>query len=127
MNEFSSSDELIKFAGLNLYEISSGQHKGKRHISKRGRSSLRKQLYLAVLSIIKRDGIFFNEYQKNVAKGKVKMRIMIALMRKLLRILFALATKERYFQRDYDKLKENNRKLSNVGGRITGLAVEDAL
>jgi len=114
LKEFSSSCELIKFAGLNLYEISSGQHKGKRHISKRGRSLLRKQLYLAVLSMIKRDGVFFNEYQESVAKGKVKMRVMIALMRKLLRILFALARKERYFQKDYDRLTENY--LMQVGG-----------
>ena len=39
---FSTQSEIMKLAGLDLYEISSGKRKGQRRISKRGRSLLRK-------------------------------------------------------------------------------------
>lgn len=37
LERYCGQKALIKFAGLNLYEISSGKHQGERHISKRGR------------------------------------------------------------------------------------------
>ncbi|WP_052304157.1 IS110 family transposase [Caldithrix abyssi] len=46
IRRYKSYRELEKIAGLNLYEVSSGQHKGKHHISKRGRSLLRKALFI---------------------------------------------------------------------------------
>jgi len=39
--QFNTQPEIMKLAGLNLYEISSGKMKGQRRISKRGRSLLR--------------------------------------------------------------------------------------
>jgi len=114
LKEFSSSQELIKFAGLNLYEMSSGLHKGKKHISKRGRSLLRKQLFMATLSLIKQNGSFFSEYNQRINKGKVKMKVIVGLMRKLLRILFTVAKKERYYQKDCSGVKYNC--LMRVGG-----------
>ncbi|MGH7601193.1 MAG: IS110 family transposase, partial [bacterium] len=36
-SQFKTTAELLKFAGLNLFEISSGEHQGQRRISKRGR------------------------------------------------------------------------------------------
>jgi transposase len=35
--QFHTLREVMKLAGLDLFEISSGKHKGNRHISKRGR------------------------------------------------------------------------------------------
>jgi transposase len=43
--------QLIKKAGLDLVEISSGQHRGKRHISRKGRAYARQMLYLAALRL----------------------------------------------------------------------------
>ncbi|MFH1464997.1 MAG: IS110 family transposase [Pseudomonadota bacterium] len=43
--------QLIKMAGLDLVEISSGQLRGKRHISRRGRAYARQMLYLAALRL----------------------------------------------------------------------------
>jgi transposase len=37
-SKFSTQSEIMKLAGLDLYEISSGKRKGQRRISKRGRS-----------------------------------------------------------------------------------------
>jgi len=48
--KFRTQSEIMKLAGLDLYEVSSGKWKGRRSISKRGRSLLRKILYYGVLS-----------------------------------------------------------------------------
>jgi len=42
---FSTIPEIMKLAGLDLYEVSSGGHKGQRRISKRGRPLIRKLLF----------------------------------------------------------------------------------
>jgi len=44
-SKFHTQAELLKLAGLNLFEISSGDHKGNKRISKRGRSLMRKLLF----------------------------------------------------------------------------------
>ncbi len=43
--KFKTRSEIMKLAGLDLFEISSGKRKGQRRISKRGRSLLRTDLY----------------------------------------------------------------------------------
>ncbi len=51
-SKFSTQSEIMKVAGLDLYEISSGKRKGQRKISKRGRSLLRKILFYAAIQMI---------------------------------------------------------------------------
>jgi len=88
--DFNSSDALVKLAGLNLYEISSGKHKGKRRISKRGRSLLRKILYFASINVVKKGCIMHDYYQRLINGGKPKIKALIAVSRKLLKVMFAL-------------------------------------
>jgi hypothetical protein len=51
--ERKSADACVAFTGLNTRPDESGQHHGKRCLSKRGPSELRRLLYLAALSAIK--------------------------------------------------------------------------
>ncbi len=88
--DFHSSDALEKLAGLNLYEISSGKHKGQKRISKRGRSLLRKILYFASINVVKKGCIMHEYYQRLINRGKLKIKALIAVSRKLLRVMFAL-------------------------------------
>ena len=44
--KFKTISEITKLAGLDLFEVSSGKHKGQQHISKRGRPLMRKLLFL---------------------------------------------------------------------------------
>lgn len=88
--DFHRSDALVKLAGLNLYEISSGKHKGKRRISKRGRSLLRKILYFASINVVKKGCIMHDYYQRLINGGKPKIKALIAVSRKLLKVMFAL-------------------------------------
>jgi transposase len=90
-SEFTTSNEMIKLAGFDLFEVSSGRHKGQRHISKRGRSVMRKLLYYAAVNTVKSHGIMHDTYQKMLNKGKPKTKALIAIARKLLKIIYAIA------------------------------------
>ncbi len=61
-SKFSTRSEIMKLAGLDLYEISSGNRKGQRRISKRGRSLLRKILFYAAIQMIRKNGIMSEYY-----------------------------------------------------------------
>jgi transposase len=88
--KFSTISEITKLAGLDLYEISSGRKKGQRHISKRGRSYLRKILFLAAINVVRSKGILHAQYQQMLGRGMAKIKALIAICRKLLRITFAI-------------------------------------
>lgn len=90
-------DQVIKLAGLNLYEISSGQHKGHVRITKRGRPQFRKILYMAALRASRRCGSFHDYYAGLVARGIAPTAALVALMRKLLRVSWALVKKSQRF------------------------------
>jgi len=96
-----SAAEAEKIAGLNLYEISSGKHQGQKRISKRGRQLLRKLLYFAALNVIKHDGVFRETYQRYVDKGKPKNKALIAVARKVLRVVFALIRDAKEYDKNY--------------------------
>jgi len=87
---FPNAKAYEKAAGLNLRERSSGTHKGEKTISKRGSSSARRWLYMAVLRLIQKDGVFRAWYARKVARdgGRFKGLAIVALMRKLIRGLW---------------------------------------
>jgi transposase len=71
--KFQTRAEIMKLAGLDLYEISSGKWKGRRKISKRGRSLLRKILYYAAIQTIRNNGILHDYYTKLTERGMKRM------------------------------------------------------
>jgi len=105
-NNFTSPKEVEKFAGLNLYEVSSGKHKGKRRISKRGRWFLRKILYFAALNTIRKGGVFFEQYHRYMDRGMPGKKALIAIARKLLRVMFAIARNQKAFKEEYHHISK---------------------
>jgi len=99
--EFGTISEITKLAGLDLFEISSGQHRGRRRISKRGRPLLRKLLYFAAINVVKTNGILHEPYQEMLCRGMPKIKALVAIARKLLRIVFALARDNTEYREDY--------------------------
>jgi len=89
-SKFRTQSEIMKLAGLDLYEISSGKRKGQRRISKRGRGLLRKILFYAAIQMIRKNGIMYDYYVRLTGRGMERMRALIAVSRKLLRIIHAL-------------------------------------
>jgi len=100
-NDFHNQKSIIKLAGLNLYEVSSGKHKGQKRISKLGRTLLRKILYFASINVVRKGGIMHDYYQRLINNGTVKMKALIAVCRKLLKLIFSLARKKEYYIYDY--------------------------
>jgi transposase len=100
-SKFSTQSEIMKLAGLNLYEISSGKRKGQRRISKRGRSLLRKILFYAAIQMIRKNGIMYDYYARLTGRGMERMRALIAVSRKLLRIIHAIVRDNRDYVGQY--------------------------
>ena len=99
--KFQRYAELEKFSGLNLYEISSGKHRGQKRISKRGRPFLRKLLYFASINVVKKGGIYHDRYQRYLKRGMPKMKALTAISRQLLRLIFAVVRDHREFDLSY--------------------------
>jgi transposase len=100
-SKFSTQSEIMKLAGLDLYEISSGKRKGQRRISKRGRSLLRKILFYAAIQMIRKNGIMYDYYARLTGRGMERMRALIAVSRKLLRIIHAIVRDNRDYAGQY--------------------------
>lgn len=98
---FRTIDELLKYAGLNLFEISSGRHRGQRHISKRGRPLIRKLLYFGALNAVSKGGILHQQYQSYIQRGMPRLKALVAICRKLLGIMFALVRDHSEYQTEY--------------------------
>ncbi len=99
--EYANTGSLLKAAGLNLKEISSGTHQGQMAITKRGPRRARQYLYLAVLRWIQKDPVARAWYEQKVQRdgGKIKGKALVALMRKLLCGLWWVARGEAFDSR----------------------------
>lgn len=102
--KFKTISEMMKLAGLDLYEVSSGKHRGQRHISKRGRSLMRKLLFFAAINAVKSNGIMHERYQEMLDRGMPKTKALIAISRKLLRLIFALARDNTIYVKNYSQI-----------------------
>lgn len=89
--QYSCAAAVLKLAGLNLYQNSSGQYQSGRRISKRGRSQLRRALYMVALHHTRSDRPLYPYYAALVARGKPKPVALTAVCCRLVRLLYALA------------------------------------
>lgn len=91
------SNEMVALMGLDPVLKESGIFKGKSRISKQGGRYLREKLYMSTVVAIKYNDRLKCFYERLVKNGKPKKLALIAAMRKLLRIAFAVVkNKEPY-------------------------------
>jgi len=90
LKQYSCAAAVLKLAGLNLYQISSGRYCGDRHISQMGRPLLRQALYLAVLQHTHPGMPLYPYYAELLRRGKPKPVALVALCCRLVRLLYAL-------------------------------------
>ena len=101
INRFDSYEQIRRYAGLNLVENSSGTHKGKTTISKRGRGLLRSILYRMAFTMISK-----NEEMKELYKYLTtrkenqlkKKQAIVAIIGKILQIIYAVVTKNEEYK-----------------------------
>lgn len=89
--DYPSAGSYLKAMGLNLKERSSGKHQGKLKITKRGSSHVRYYLYFAVMRLIQQDPLMKQWYKNKVKRdgGQAKLKALIAVMRKMVKGLWA--------------------------------------
>jgi len=92
--DFSHPQQLVRLAGLNLKECSSGKNRGTSEISKRGRPGLRKILYLTVLQQLRHAAPgWYQLHKRYTTRSKnplKKMQSIIALCCKFLRVVWGM-------------------------------------
>ena len=100
LTQYAHPRQLIKLAGLTLRENSSGQQKGQKRISKRGRRKLRALLFRVMMPLILHNPAFkqlHEYYTTRTANPLRKKQSIIVLCGKLLKILHALCKKKTMF------------------------------
>ncbi len=111
--------QIQRLSGLNLVENSSGKHKGKTKISKRGRPKLRSLLYRVTLSLIGKNNEFntlYNYYTTRTKNPLKSQQARVALVCKLIRILFALGKKQVKY--DGEKMLNDIVRNQDISGKL---------
>lgn len=101
INRFNSYEQIKRYAGLNLVENSSGTHKGKTTISKRGRSLLRSTLYKMAFTMVGQNNEIKELYKYLTTRKEnqlKKKQAIVAVIGKILQIIFAVATKNEEYE-----------------------------
>jgi len=97
-HDFHCGEAYRKAMGLNLKERSSGKHKGKLKITKRGPSIARRWMYFNALRVIQKHPVK-NWYQKKKEKEKgCGGHGIVAVMRKLALAVYAVTVRKEPFQ-----------------------------
>jgi transposase len=89
--DFEHPRQILKLAGMNLVERSSGRSHGRKKQSKRGRPMLRRQLFLLGGRWCLRRGLYRADYEALLARnGGLRTKAVCAVARKLVPLLFAI-------------------------------------
>ena len=101
INRFESYEQIRRYAGLNLVENSSGNHKGKTTISKRGRSLLRSILYRMAFTMVNKNKEIKELYKYLTTRKEnqlKKKQAIVAVIGKILQIIYAVVTKNEEYK-----------------------------
>jgi len=96
INRFQYLRQIIKVTGLNLRENSSGKHKGKTTISKRGRKRLWEGLFREMIPMLADNKEYWMDHIRNLACERNplnKMQSFVVLYDKLGRIIYVIMKK----------------------------------
>lgn len=94
LRQYAHGRQLLRKAGLNLAESTSGKRKGQIVLSKRGDATLRKYLYLATLQLIGNNPVFRQLHEYNVQiKQMKKQQSLFKVLGKLARIIIGLVAR----------------------------------
>ncbi|WP_327205205.1 transposase [Paenibacillus sp. Soil522] len=90
LRQYAHGRQLLRKAGLNLAESTSGKRKGQIVLSKRGDATLRKYLYLAMLQLVGNNPLF-RQMHEVPACPRPEHRCLMSLLSE--QQLYSMATK----------------------------------
>lgn len=119
-SRFANADQVANYAGLTPRVDSSGETHRMGPISKRGCAYLRRVIVQAAWSLVRsKSGGHLKEAYKTLITRKPKAVAIIAIARRLVKLLYTLVTKKTYYR--YSQLKERLAKLKYHKLQIIGL------
>lgn len=86
---FETADKVVAFIGLDPRPDDSGDHQGKRHITKRGSAELRRLLHNAAMAAA-RTALWRPYYERSRKRGLATTEALCELARRLLRVAWAI-------------------------------------
>jgi transposase len=101
LTRFEDARAAVAFAGLNPQRRDSGRSLGRSQLSRMGRPDLRKSLYMPTLSALRCNPIIRQFGQRLAERGKLKMQVVAAAMRKLLCLAYGVLKTRRPFDPNY--------------------------
>ncbi|WP_343561614.1 IS110 family transposase [Sphingobacterium sp.] len=102
---FNNSRQLVSFAGYDIIESQSGNHRGKTRISKKGNSHIRRILHLPAFGVvIWKVKPFEDLYKRTFAKHGIKMKSYVAVQKKLLVVIFSLWKRNEQYNPDHQNI-----------------------
>lgn len=91
INDFDSPQQLVAFAGLNPRQHRSGTSiRGKTRISKQGNAAIRAALFMPAVSAKNTNPLMQPLVERLTQRGHCNMSIVVAVMRKLLHLIFGI-------------------------------------
>lgn len=118
-DDYESPRQVLKLAGMNLIERSSGMYHGRTRQSKRGRPELRRQLFLLAGRWVHRGrGLYRPYYEALLARnGGCKTKAVCAVARKLVPLILHVAQTQEPFDRER-WLQSRHRSGVGAGERV---------
>jgi transposase len=98
---FNNHRQVVSFAGLDVVARQSGPQDPKRHISKKGNSTIRSMLYICAMSAIRfnpKMREFYDRIKKSNPSGKVAL---VAVMRKLLILMYSVCKSKKPYDPEH--------------------------
>lgn len=91
-HDFKDSQALIGYVGLDPRPMESGKFKGRKRLSKRGPAELRRLLYLAAMSGVRKS--WKARFEALLAKGLPRIAALCAVARKIIAVAWAIWNKQ---------------------------------
>lgn len=88
--EFIHRDPFIAYLGLDVRTKDSGQHKGRRKLTKKGSPECRRLLHNAAMAATRSRGYFQRHYQSLQQRGLSKTAALVVVARKIARLAFGV-------------------------------------
>lgn len=98
---FSGIRKLVSYAGLDVVEHQSGDKVGRTKISKKGNAYIREALYMPALSACHHNANLCSFYQRLQTRQNTNKQGVVAVMRKLLVLIYTLWKSEQEYEPNY--------------------------
>lgn len=109
---FSSPQRLASYFGLHPVLKQSGDKQTVARMSKRGRASIRKTLFMCANSAVLHDPHMKTIYHRHRAKGKKHKQALGVIMHKLLRVIWGLLTSKKPYDAQIDKTNQQKQTIT---------------